>query len=146
MSHRIVTAGTLQPGCLAVNDVAINRRGDRFMTAAAGIFCDLMIELRDLDGVRIASAGEVKGMPESVVRFDRVFSNDVVWRVTVVAGCDRVMARLHPCVVLRLHDVAIGAGGGIVGEIRISLGINECVSSQDNCDAYDDRRQDGDGT
>ena len=87
-----MAAGALEAGRFAMNYVAVDCRGDRFMAAAACIFCDLVIELCNLDGVGIATAGEVKGMPESVVGFDRVFSNDVVRCVAVVTGGDRVVA------------------------------------------------------
>ena len=92
MAHRVMAAGALQSGRLAVNYIAVDCRGDRFVAAAARIFRDLVIELRNLDGVGVASASEVKGMPESVVRFDHVFSNEVVWRMAVVTGGDRMMA------------------------------------------------------
>ena len=145
MAHRVMAARALQAGRLAVNYIAVDRRCDRFVTAAAGIFCDLVIELGDLDGVGISAAGEIEGMPESVVRLHRVFPDDVVRGVTVVAGGNRMMAALHPGVILRLHHVTVGACRWIVGEIRISFGINERVSGKANCNAYDDGRQDGDG-
>src|SRR5579871_186195 len=145
MAHRVMTARALESGRLAVNYIAVDCRGDRFVTSAACILCDLMIKLCDLDRVGIASAGEVKGMPESVVRFDRVFSDEVMRGVAVVTGCGRVMARLHPGVVQRLHYVTVGAGCGIVGEIGIALRIDECIGTQADCDAYNHGRQNEDG-
>src|SRR5262249_39931232 len=58
MAHRVMATRALQSGRLAVNYIAVDRRCDRFVTAAAGIFCDPVIELGDLDGVGISAAGE----------------------------------------------------------------------------------------
>ena len=72
--------------------IAIDRRSDGFMATATGIFRDLVIEFRNLDSVRIVAVGEVEGMPEPIVCFHRILADDVVWRVTVVAGCGEMMA------------------------------------------------------
>ncbi len=114
MADGIVAARALQTCRLAVRDVAIDRRGDRLMAPAAGVLGDLVIELCNLDGVGIPAAGEVKRMPESVVRLHCIFADDVVRCVAIVAGRGRVVTRLHPRVVLLLHDVAIRASRGIV--------------------------------
>ena len=87
------------------------------MATPARILNDLVVELCDLDRVRISTASEIKGMPESVIRFDRVLADDVVRSVAVVAGGHRVMAGFHPGVVLRLHYVAVGAGSGVVRKV-----------------------------
>src|SRR5215470_6716446 len=125
-----MAAGALESCGLAVNDVAVDGGGDALVAVAAGILGDLVIELRDLDGVGIPAGGEVERVPEAVVRLDGVFSENVVGRMTVVAGGGRVMARLQPGIVLRAHDVAIGAGGRVVGEIGVSLGVDECKEAE----------------
>ena len=125
MSDGKVAAGALESGGLAVNYVAVDGGGYVFVAVAAGVLGDLVIELRDLDGVGIPAGGEVEGMPESVVGLDGVFSENVVRGVAVVAGCGPMMARLQPGIVLRLHHVAVGAGGWIVGEVGVSLGVDE---------------------
>jgi hypothetical protein len=105
---------------------------------AACAFHDLMIKFGDLDGVWIFAAGEVEGVPEPVVSFDRVFSNDVMRSVAVVAGCGVVMARLDPSIVLLAHDVTIDAGGGIIRKVRVALGIDERVSANADYEAKRD--------
>src|SRR5271169_4715909 len=107
-----MAASALQTTCLAVNHVAVNRGSNVFVTATAGVLGDFVIEPGDLDRVGIAAGGEVEGMPESVVGLHRIFADDVMRSVAVVAGRDRMMTRLHPRVVLCLHDVAVGAGHG----------------------------------
>src|SRR5215471_5167364 len=100
------------------------------MTSPAGILDDPVIEFRDLNGVRVLSAREVEGVPKSVVRFYCIFSDDVMRCVADVAGRHRMVARLHPAVVLRPHDVAVRTSGGVVREIRVSLGIDEGVGAK----------------
>ena len=87
MTNRVVTAGTLQSCGFATDNIAIDRRSDRLVASAAGVFRHLMIELGYLNGVGIVAAGEVKGMPESVVGFHGVLADEIMWCVAVVAGC-----------------------------------------------------------
>src|SRR5579862_3005484 len=94
--------------------------GDVFVAAAAGVFGDPVIELGDLDGVGIPASREVERMPETVVGLHRICAEDVVGRVAIVTGGGGVVARFQPGIVLGTHHMAIGAGGGIVGEVRIA--------------------------
>src|SRR5512132_3372547 len=81
---RGVTAGAFESLRLAVHHIAVDGGGDVLVAVPAGVFRDLVIELRDFDGVGIPAGGEVKRMPESVVRLHRVLSENVVWSVTIV--------------------------------------------------------------
>src|SRR5579871_1424864 len=114
MSDRAVAARALNAFGATVHHVAINRRSNVLVAAAAGVLRDLMIEARDLDVVGIASGGEVKRMPEAVVGLHGILADQVVRGVAIVASGRGAMARLHPGVVLGLHHVAVGAGRRIV--------------------------------
>src|SRR5687768_9292638 len=48
--------------------------------------------------------GETLRVPVSILRFRQIFSDEVVGRVTVVAGGNGVMGRLQPAVELFAHD------------------------------------------
>jgi hypothetical protein len=139
MADRNVAARTFDALSIAVSAVAIDRCGDGFVAMAARTFHDLVIKFSDLDGVWIFAGGEIEGVPESVIRLDRVFSDDVMRSVTVVAGCGVVMARLDPSIVLLAHDVTVDAGGGIVRQVRVSFGIDERISTDANDEAERDR-------
>lgn len=89
-----MAARALQPVRFSVDDIAINCGRDAFVATAAGILDYLVIELRDLDGVGIPAGREVKRVPESVVGLNRVFSENVVRGMTIVAGGRDAMARL----------------------------------------------------
>src|SRR5437660_1752627 len=147
MANRGVTPGALQPLGLTMHDVAIDGGGDVFMTATAGVFGNAVIELRDLDRVRIPAGGEIERVPESVIGLYRVFPENVVRSVAVIAGGRRVMARFQPGIVLRAHHVAIGAGRRIVGEVGVSLGINKGVAAkpkeQTQCNTQEQSITDG---
>src|SRR3569833_1036934 len=127
MADGVMTARAHDSLGVAVCTVAVDGCRNAFMAMPAGAFHDLVIELRDLDVVWIVAACEIEGMPEAVVRFDRVFSNDVVWCVAVVAGRGAVVARLDPSVVLLTHDVAVYARLRIVGEVGVPLRVDERV-------------------
>ena len=130
MADRTVATRALQAFGLAVYDIAVDGRSDVLVTAAAGILGDLVVELGDFDGVGIVAAGEVERVPESIVSFDRVFSDEVVRRVAVIAGSNRVVARFLPGIVLRLHNMAVSTRGRIARQIGISLGVDEGISAQ----------------
>ena len=134
MADRIVAARALQPFGLAVYDIAVDGRSDVLVTAAAGVLGHVVVELGDFNSVGIVAAGEVERVPESVISLDRVFSDEVVRRVAVIAGSDRVVARFLPGIVLRLHDMAVSTRGRIVRQVGISLGVDEgiCAETDDN--------------
>ena len=127
MTDRIVASRAFKTLRLAVRNIPVDRRGDLFMTAPARAFRNAVIELRDFDGVGIPASGEVKGVPEAVVGLHRVLAEEIMRRVAIVACCDRMVARLHPGVVLALHDMTIRARGRIIRQVGISLGIKKRV-------------------
>ena len=92
MPDGIVAARALQAFSLAVHDVAVDGRGDVLVATAAGVLRYLMVELGDLNGVGIVAAREVERMPESIVGLHRIFADQIVRGVAIVAGRDRVMA------------------------------------------------------
>lgn len=134
-----MTAGTHDAFCVAVSAAAVNLCGDGFVAMAARALHDLMVEFRDLDGVGIFAAGEVEGMPESVVGLHCIFPDNVVRSMTVVAGGGVVMARLDPSVILLSHDVAVHAGRRIICQVGIALCVDKSVS------AYADEQTEGNG-
>ena len=50
--------------------------------------------------------------------------------MAIVAGGDGTMAGIDPTIEVVLHDVAVGAGIGIVPEIGRTLGIDERVTPE----------------
>src|SRR4051794_16050742 len=93
-------------------------------------FGDEMVVALDLDIVRKSSGGEGERVEESVCCLDRVLAREIVWGVAIVAHGHGVMATLDPTVVVVLHDVAVGTGCGIVGEVGISPGVNKGVEAK----------------
>ena len=139
MSDRVMAARTHNAFRAAMCAVAINGSGDAFVTMATGALHHLMIELSDLDGVWIFAGCEVERMPKPVVCLHRIFPNDVMRSVAVVAGGGVVVAGLYPSVVLLPHHVAVDARRRVVSQIAVTLGIDERVSA----DADDDSDRNG---
>ena len=52
--------------------------------------------------------------------------------MAIVADSDGSMAGFQPTSVVLTHNVAVGAGGRIVGEIRITFRIDERVATDSN--------------
>jgi hypothetical protein len=111
---------------------------NRLVTVTAGILGDAPVAVCDPKRIRISPSREVEGMPETVLRFCRVFADEVVRRVTVVAGSGPMTASLPGCEVLA-HYVAIGARSGIIREIRSAFGIPKGENPKTGCKSERDR-------
>lgn len=120
----------------------IDRLDDVSVTGATGAFGDARIHRRDANRFRERASGEVERMPEPIAGFGCVFADEVVRRVAVVAHRHAAMARSLPAFELLPHDVAIGAGGGIVRQVRAAARIEERVAAnaqqQSNCSTHED--------
>ena len=81
-------------------------------------------------------------MPEPVPSFRSVFPYEVVRRVAVVTGSNRLMARLKPAAVLIFHYVAIGTRERVVAHIRIALAVPKCVHADPDRQPQPDADQD----
>ena len=130
MAYCVVAARTHHATCVPVWNIAINGLRDQGMTSSAGIFRNVQIEPRDLNVVGIPPTGKVEGMQEAVYCFYRVFTSEVVRRVTVIAGCSHPMAGFQPSVVLPAHGVAVRARRRVVQQIRIPFGVQKCIGTQ----------------
>ena len=94
--------------------VSFDRCHDIRVTFTARTFGDLATALGDLNRIRETSHREIIRMPETVSSLGPVFADKIVRGMAVVAGGDVSMTALDPTIQLLLHDMAIGAGLGIV--------------------------------
>lgn len=104
-----------------------------FLTSLLG---DLQVAFLDLDRLVEAASGEIERMPEAVRSLRRVFIEEICRRMAIVASRHRSVRRLEPAVVLLGHDVAVGARGRIVGQVRRAFGVYEGVDAQAHRRAY----------
>ncbi len=88
------------------------------------------IRLADLYRLVKLLGGEFQRVPEAVFAFAQVLQQEAVRDMAVVAGCPVVMRRLHPSVVLFVHDVALDTRLRVVRQIGVPLGIVESVQPQ----------------
>src|SRR5690242_14610103 len=100
------------------------------MTGLARALGHAVVVTLNANVVGIASAGEGERVEESVRRLDGVLAYEVMGCVTVIALGDRVMTTGDPPRVVVLHDVAVGAGFRIIGEIGIALRIYERIKAK----------------
>ncbi len=113
--------------------IRIDGLHDILMAITARRFGDGAISGRYLNGLVEISRRECPGMIEAINGLGMIFTDKIVWGVAVVTDCHPKMARFSPCLVLFVHNVAIGAGRGIVGHIRSPFGVNECIPAHTGC-------------
>lgn len=69
-------------------------------------------------------------MEETIGGFDRVFSDQVMRSVAIVALGNRTVAAVDPSGVVVLHYMTIGARFRIVGQVGVAPGVHECVQAE----------------
>src|SRR5579864_5769614 len=142
MAYGIVATRAVHTLGMVVCHVSVNRLGDVLVTAAAGRFRHSEIKIGDADGVGIPRGREVHGMEKTVARLDRVFPGYVGGRVAIVAGRGKVMARLHPPVILRAHGVTVRTRDRVILQIRITFGVNKGIRA--HADKGSEKKRDDD--
>jgi hypothetical protein len=135
-----MAACALQSFCLSVDNVAVDCLRDVFVAMAASRFGYLVVEVGDPDDVRVITSGEIERMEKAVRSLNCVLANDIVRRVAIVAGRRRVMTRLYPGVILRLHDVTVRASLWIICEVGVSLGVHERIQPDADDESGEDRK------
>src|SRR5215468_1750721 len=81
-------------------------------------------------------------MPEPIRCLRRVFPDEICRGVAAIAGRDPAVRRLEPAVEFLLHDVAVGAGRGIIREVGPTLGISEGINTNANGNTDNHSKQD----
>lgn len=140
MSHSVVTAGTGNVFRAAVNSARIDGVSDRLMTTSARGLGHASIELGDFYRVRVFAGSEIKRMKEAIAGFDRVFSDQIVRRMAVVASSRGMMAGLHPCFVLGAHGMTVRACCGIIEKVGITFRIQKRVTADSRAQADENRQ------
>lgn len=102
-----------------------DRLDDFLMAMEAGLLRHAAVASLDSDRVGKFSSGEGKRMPEAVIRFGHVLADEIMRRMTIVAGGDGAMARFDPSIEMILHDMVVRAGGGVVRQVGGSFGVNK---------------------
>lgn len=100
------------------------------VTGDAGLFDHASVARLDLDRVGIAPCGKSQRMKKAVIPFGHPLADRVVGKMAIVAGGDRMVARLEPRVVVGLHHVAIGTRGRVAAEVRMPVTVAEGKESQ----------------
>jgi hypothetical protein len=112
-----------------------DRFNDLLVTLAACFLRHLPAVRPHLDVVFKPASREVEGMPETIPCFGAVFSQKRCRRVAIVANRRGPVRRLQPTIILFLHDMTVGTGRSIVGEIGPALGVRECVRTHSGSNA-----------
>ena len=87
------------------------------MAFAAGLLDHAMASWFGPDIVWKTAKRECQRMEEAVRSLGSVFRNHVMRRVAIVAFGSRAVAAFYLAVVIRIHDMAVGASSGAITEI-----------------------------
>src|SRR4051812_9286682 len=100
------------------------------MTFATRVFGDAQAAILDLDWFVKLARGKGERVKESVFCLGEILRDKRRRRMAVVAGRDRVMTRFDPAIEMILHDMAVGAGLGIVAQVGGTLRIDKGETSE----------------
>lgn len=100
------------------------------VAAEARAFHHVETVFLDDDGFMKILKSERRRVSKAVQSLHGVLSDKVMRQMAVVAFGHMVMGRLLPGVHIVAHNVAIDAGLGIVGQVRISPGVNERIRTK----------------
>jgi hypothetical protein len=97
-----------------------------FVTAHTIAEHDIGIEIADLQDLTVGLECECDTVVEAVDALDQIFADDgVMWRVAVITTGEARVRGVLPRVELIAHDMTVITCGGVVREIRITLGLHE---------------------
>ena len=107
-----------------VGDVAMtdNLADEPAMASQAVVLEDRRRARVELNRVVEILEREAPRVPIAVLHLRRVFADQVVRHVAIVADGDSMVAGVLPTVVLLAHEVAVYTRGRIVGEVRPAFG------------------------
>ena len=119
----------------------IDGLGYLLVTVTASRFRDFMVALRNAQRIGEVARCEVERVPETVTRLGHVLADQVMLGVAVVADGHGMVRRLGPGGIMLGHDVAVGAGGRIVGQIGCASRVykGECTDPDRHTEQNDGR-------
>src|SRR5215510_4730010 len=95
----------------------------------------------DLDGLLEVLQGEGSGVAKAVVRLGDPLGEACVGQVALDASGHMPVPALEPRVVLRVHDVAVGARARVGGEVGEALGVDEGERTDPRGDSHETGRE-----
>jgi len=102
------------------------------MTMNATLLKDTAVSRPDHQGVMKVLQRKRFRMSKAVLGLDRIFSNQVMRCVAIIASGDGMMTGFGPTVVIVTHDMTIRARGGIIAQVgeTFAIGIGIGAASQ----------------
>jgi hypothetical protein len=104
----------------------IDKGSHRSMTEHAVLLGNIAVHGRDTYGFGEVPCGEGQAVVKAIDGFDSVFGHEtIVWGVTIVAHRNGLVTAVIPGRVNIAHNVAVGAGFGVIGQVGRSLSVQE---------------------
>src|SRR6056297_3534968 len=113
------------------------------VTFQAGLLGHPPVARLDPDGLVEVARRERKGVEEPVIRLRQPLADEVVAQVAITAGCNVPVAGGDPGVEVALHDVAIGTGLRVVGQVGETVAVPDRESAEAAEYTYRDREGEG---
>ena len=97
---------------------------DRGLVALYTIFLgNVGVKPANADWFGKVAGGKGNAVIKTVDAFDHPFVWEAVGGVTVVTGCNGLVARMAPALILVAHNMAVDTRSRVVGQIREAFGI-----------------------
>ncbi len=114
------------------------------VAAQAGLLENARFARLDPDGLFEIHEGEALRVPEAVLRLGEILRHEVVGQMAFHAGGRLMVSPLLPRVILIVHDVAVGAGPRVLGEVAQAFTVIEGVKAQARRHPHQNRGTDDD--
>ena len=100
---------------VGVTGVGGNFADQSFVTANAVFLQNCMIPGFDANWLWKILQGEGFGVEKAIFRLGKIFADEVMGQMAVVAGGSLMMAGFLPTIILFAHDMAVDASLGVIG-------------------------------
>ena len=100
---------------VGVTGVGGNLAHQPFVTANAVLLQNCMILGFDANRLWKILQSKGFGVEKAIFRLGKIFTDEVMGQMAVVAGGSLMMAGLLPTIILFAHDVAVDASLGVIG-------------------------------
>lgn len=134
VAHRVMTMNTVQHvPCRMFWQHGMHKV---LMAIQAGTLSHAAIAIFNPDRFRKTSGRKSQRVKQAVVGLGNPFAKKIVRQMAIIATGDRMVAGFFPRAIVRLHDVTVRAGLGVVGEIGSAATVIEGEHSQPEHGAY----------
>ncbi len=118
----------------------VNGDDEIAVTMETGLLGHRAVRWNDPNRVGDIAQSKCLTVAKAVRCLDPIMADEVVRGMTVVASGDRVMGTAIPTIIHVAHHMAVGAGGGVIGQVGVALGIDKGKTPETHDAAGDEEK------